>query len=118
MSRGEPGNIEIKAKFAVVNSYIFQELVTGGDLFSYMQYKGGKLANMEAASVVRQILLALEYLHDQDIVHCDLKLDNILMTTLEEGGRVVLTDFGCATRLNHPMEKMAATKGTIAYRAP
>ncbi|RAH75362.1 kinase-like protein [Aspergillus aculeatinus CBS 121060] len=98
--------------------YIFQELVTGGDLFSYMQYKGGKLANMEVASVVRQILLALDYLHDQNIVHCDLKLDNILMTTLEEGGRVVLTDFGCATRLNHPMEKMAATKGTIAYRAP
>ncbi|RAH75791.1 kinase-like protein [Aspergillus japonicus CBS 114.51] len=98
--------------------YIFQDLLTGGDLFSYMQYKGGKLGNMEAAAVVRQILMALDYLHDRNIVHCDLKLDNILMTTLEEGGRVVLTDFGCATRLNHPMERMSATTGTIAYRAP
>lgn len=70
--------------------------MTAGDLFSFIQYKGGKLGDIESAVIVRQVLMALNYLHDRDIVHRDLKPDNILMTSLADGGRVVLTDFGCA----------------------
>ncbi|PWY91433.1 serine/threonine protein kinase [Aspergillus sclerotioniger CBS 115572] len=97
------------------NVYLFQELVPGGDLFSYIQYKGGKLGNIDAAVIVRQILLALDYLHDRNIVHRDLKPDNILMTSLADGCRVVLSDFGCAT---HNPGRMSRVVGTFEYMAP
>src|SRR5271156_2967142 len=73
--------------------YIFQDLVTAGDLFSYIDSKNGKLSEVEAAVIVRQILVALDFLHERNIVHRDLKPDNILMTSLASGCRVVVSDF-------------------------
>ncbi|KAE8148593.1 kinase-like domain-containing protein [Aspergillus avenaceus] len=98
--------------------YIFQELVTGGDLFSYFHYKDGKLEDIQVAVIVRQITMALDYLHDQNIVHRDLKPDNILMTSLADGCRVVLTDFGCARKIEPTNERMYTLVGTFEYNAP
>ncbi|KAL4991995.1 kinase-like domain-containing protein [Aspergillus falconensis] len=98
--------------------YMFQDLLTAGDLFSYIQYKGGRLTDIEAAVIVRQIVIALDYLHDRNIVHRDLKPDNILMTALAEGCRVVLTDFGCATFVDPMTNRMLSTVGTFEFSAP
>jgi pheromone a factor receptor len=108
--------------------YIFQELVTGGDLFSFIEYKGGRLSDIEAAVVLRQVLKAIEYLHDLNIVHRDLKPDNVLMTSWADGARVILTDFGNARLLTEPMSekdnlpasrrRMLTVVGTLEYTAP
>jgi serine/threonine protein kinase len=110
------------------NIYIFQELVTGGDLFSFVDYKGGRLDNPQAAVVIRQVLLGLEYLHAQQIVHRDIKPDNILMTSLEDGARVVITDFGNARFLpdvanaqgqqSIKYQRMFSCVGTLEFAAP
>jgi len=100
------------------DSYIFQDLITAGDLFSFLEYKGGMLNDIETAVIVRQILMALEYLHDQNIVHRDLKPDNILMTSLADGCRVVLTDFGCARVVEPNLQRMSTLMGTLEYTAP
>ena len=100
------------------DSYIFQELVTGGDLFSFLERKNGRLADVEAAVIVRQILIALEHLHAQGIVHRDLKPENILMTSLANGCRVVLTDFGHAKRIDTDRMRMTTIAGTEQYIAP
>ncbi|OOQ87102.1 serine/threonine protein kinase [Penicillium brasilianum] len=97
--------------------YIFTELVTCGDLFSYVRNKG-PLEETTVALIIRQVLLALEYLHDQNIVHRDVKPDNILMTCHEVGGRVVLADFGCARLVNQPSQRMSSVVGTLDYCAP
>ncbi len=98
--------------------YLFQDLVTGGDLFSYIESKNGKLLEVEAAVIIRQILIALSYLHDKNIVHRDLKPDNILMTSSSAGCRVVLTDFGAARTINTARHRMLSLVGTDEYSAP
>ncbi|KAF3038154.1 hypothetical protein E8E12_007306 [Didymella heteroderae] len=108
--------------------YMFQELVTGGDLFSYIEYMQGKIPSIESAVIIRQILKGVEYLHSQDIVHRDLKPDNILMTSLDSGARVVITDFGHARFLpkldtqqdytNTGLRRMFSIVGTLEYTAP
>ncbi|QDS70159.1 hypothetical protein FKW77_006009 [Venturia effusa] len=124
-----PNIIKLEKVFWSVNTlYIFQELVTGGDLFSFIESKGGSLSDIEAAVILRQILKAIEYLHDRDIVHRDLKPDNILVTSAAEGARIVVTDFGNARYLPEnaaelhdlPARKrrMFTVAGTLEYVAP
>jgi serine/threonine protein kinase len=105
--------------------YLFQELVTGGDLFSFLAYKGGHLENALATVIMRQVLLGVEYLHAQEIVHRDLKPDNILMTSLDDGARVVITDFGNSRLLQSAngantakCQRMFSYVGTLEYAAP
>ncbi|KAI5309419.1 hypothetical protein KEM55_003267, partial [Ascosphaera atra] len=97
--------------------YIFEELITAGDLFSFLEFKNGKLSDVETAVIVYQILKALEYLHGNNIVHRDLKPDNVLMTSLHNGYRIVLTDFGCAKRIP-PAKRLMSVMGTAEYIAP
>ncbi|PGH01973.1 CAMK protein kinase [Blastomyces parvus] len=98
--------------------YIFQELVTAGDLFSFLEYKQFNLSDSEAAVIVRQVALAIRYLHRNNVVHRDIKPDNVLMTSLSNGARVVLTDFGCARRLENESCRMKTSIGTFEYTAP
>jgi len=114
-----------ESALTVVVSYIFQELVTAGDLFSYLEYCGGRLRGSTTAAIVRQILKAVEYLHDQDLVHRDLKPENILMTSIDEGARVVITDFGHARYIPNRAEnpnsrprRMFSVAGTLGFSAP
>lgn len=62
----------------------------GGELF-YHLVKHGKFPEKIAQFYFCEVLLALEYLHQKDIVYRDLKPENIL---LDIEGHVVLTDFG------------------------
>lgn len=124
-----PNIVQVQKVFWSENTiYIFQELVTGGDLFSYIEYKHGKLTAIESAVIVRQILKGVQYLHSLDIVHRDLKPDNILMTSPNSGARVVLSDFGHARSLpkissqhdvvDNRLKRMFSVVGTLEYTAP
>lgn len=108
--------------------YIFQELVTGGDLFSFLEYKGGQLDSLQAAVIIRQVLKGVEYMHNKDIVHRDLKPDNILMSSPEDGARVLITDFGNSRVLipkrgpsataTDQYQRMFSFVGTLEFTAP
>uniref|UniRef100_A0AC34GVY3 Protein kinase domain-containing protein n=1 Tax=Panagrolaimus sp. ES5 TaxID=591445 RepID=A0AC34GVY3_9BILA len=50
-----------------------------------------------------QISSAVKYLHEKDILHCDLKIDNILVKD-EDGEEVEISDFGCGIDLAHDRE--------------
>ncbi|KAF4303443.1 camk protein kinase [Botryosphaeria dothidea] len=108
------------------NLYIFQELVPGGDLFSFMDksHPAGVSA-IEAAVIVQQILRGVDYLHEHGIVHRDLKPDNILLSSTKGGCRVVITDFGQSRYLpnsEHSVQsltrRMNTLVGTVGYIAP
>lgn len=95
-----------------------QNLVTAGDLFSYIESRDGTLQEAEAAAILRQILIALSFLHERNIVHRDIKPDNILMTSSSAGCRIVLTDFGAARRIQNRGDEMSTQIGTHEYAAP
>ncbi len=54
------------------------EYVCGGDLLSFVR-KRSKLNEVTCKFIFRQIIEALQYIHSQNIVHRDIKLDNILI---------------------------------------
>ncbi|KFK37868.1 phosphoenolpyruvate carboxylase kinase [Arabis alpina] len=77
---------------------------------------GGKLSESESASYAKQILNALAHCHRCDVVHRDVKLDNVLVD-LGSGG-VKLCDFGSAVWLGGEGEKTEGLVGTPYYVAP
>lgn len=102
--------------------YIFQDLVTGGDLVSYIESRGGKLPEIDACMITYQLLKSLSYLHHQDIVHRDLKPENVLMSSIDAEARVILTDFGQAIKIlgdtKGRSKRMKTYCGTLDWVAP
>ncbi|KAM5588755.1 mitogen-activated protein kinase kinase kinase 18 [Rosa sericea] len=89
------------------------EYAPGGTLSDEVRRQGGSLSEFTMRSYTRQILLGMQYLHANGIVHCDIKGHNILVT--EEGAK--LADLGCARRVNGD-HASATISGTPLYMAP
>ncbi|XP_065903954.1 cAMP-dependent protein kinase catalytic subunit 1-like [Dysidea avara] len=93
------------------NLYLILEYVPGGELFAYLQ-KFKQFSEKDARFYASQIVLALEYLHSQGIIHRDLKLENILVGL---DGYLKLADFGFAKRTKG---RSWSVVGCIEYLAP
>ncbi|KAJ3500814.1 hypothetical protein NLJ89_g9627 [Agrocybe chaxingu] len=93
--------------------WIVTELCCGGELFDYLVEKG-RLSEDETRIIFGQLCLAVAYLHDNNIVHRDLKLENVL---LDEHCRVKLGDFGF-TREFERGTFMETFCGTTGYASP
>ena len=69
----------------------------------------------EVKCIMMQLLKGLKYLHDNFIVHRDLKVSNLLLT---EEGVLKIGDFGLARRFSLPLKPMSPEVVTLWYRAP
>lgn len=83
--------------------FVVEEHVGGGSLRGLLA-DGRRLAVSDAISIVAQVAEALQLLHEQGIIHGDIKPDNIL---LDEHGNAKLVDFGIA--------HLATTTGAIDW---
>ncbi|XP_020586751.1 mitogen-activated protein kinase kinase kinase 1-like [Phalaenopsis equestris] len=92
--------------------YIFLELVTQGSIASlYQKYH---LRDTQVSSYTRQILNGLNYLHERDVVHRDIKCANILV---HANGSIKLADFGLAKEISK-FNDLKSCKGSVYWMAP
>ena len=80
----------------------------------------GGMPETEICKVLHDVASGLAYLHAHDVIHQDIKPDNIL---LDDAGNYVITDFGISTRARSTLRKSVAAStahsgGTIAYMGP
>jgi putative methionine-R-sulfoxide reductase with GAF domain len=95
--------------------YIVMDLVRGTDLGAQLKLHGDPgLPVEEAIEHTRQTCEALQYVHDQQIVHRDVKPQNMILA--DEG--VVLVDFGVARALGGEEDQGTIAVGTPRYMAP
>mmetsp|Transcript_9789 Transcript_9789/g.11283 ORF Transcript_9789/g.11283 Transcript_9789/m.11283 type:complete len:402 (-) Transcript_9789:1206-2411(-) len=112
--------------FDSTSCYLVMDIALGGDLRFYLKsaapnathkndYNPARPAMPEShlKFFMRCIGVALKYVHEQDIIHRDIKPDNMLM---EESGYVLLNDFGLAVKLKNKGCK--SRSGTRSYMAP
>jgi serine/threonine protein kinase len=88
------------------------ELCAGGDLESRQTY-----TEQEVSSIIRQILSAAAYLHERNIVHRDLKLQNILFVDPAHLD-VKIIDFGVAKKYSSKTERHYERYGTLYTMSP
>lgn len=97
-------------------AFLVMELLRGESVEERMHRKGGALEVHEALSIVEQLLDVLEAAHDQNVIHRDIKPDNLFLT---EEGKLKVLDFGIA-RLhqgNTRATKVGSFMGTPAFCA-
>jgi hypothetical protein len=91
--------------------FFLMEFVAGGELFNYIRAEG-QFTNETTKYVSAEIILALQYLHNQDIIYRDIKPENLLV---DHQGHLKLTDFGFAKHIEDRTNSMC---GTLDYMAP
>lgn len=94
--------------------YLVTDYMSGGELFWHLQ-KEGRFPEDRAKFYIAELVLALQHLHDNDIVYRDLKPENIL---LDANGHIVLCDFGLSKANLNNDGTTNTFCGTTEYLAP
>ncbi len=111
------------------------ELIQGGSLRNFYKQRKRekiKITEEEASLVMKKLLNAVVYLHNQDIIHRDIKpgfyrfnyfiisIDNILIKSKNDLATIKVADFGLSTEFTEVEQAIWAKKkcGTTVFMAP
>jgi len=96
--------------------YLVTEGLSGGDLFDRIE-RHGPYSEDDAAPLLLQVANAVSFLHERQVVHRDLKPDNLVFVDGERDSAIKLIDFGYAG-VCPPGGKLVGLCGTPDYAAP
>jgi eukaryotic-like serine/threonine-protein kinase len=106
-------------------TYMVMPYCPAGSLDTWLRLKGEtretrSLPPQEAAYLLNQAADALQYAHDQQLIHQDVKPPNFLIRTTRDAGLpdLLLTDFGVAKFIAANSSNSQSVRGTPSYMAP
>ncbi|XP_039207854.1 serine/threonine-protein kinase D1 isoform X1 [Crotalus tigris] len=97
--------------------FVVMEKLHGDMLEMILSSEKGRLPERITKFLITQILVALRHLHFKNIVHCDLKPENVLLASADPFPQVKLCDFGFARIIGEKSFRRSLV-GTPAYLAP
>ncbi|XP_077394756.1 serine/threonine-protein kinase D1 isoform X2 [Festucalex cinctus] len=113
-----PGVVNLDCMFETPERvFVVMEKLHGDMLEMILSSEKGRLPERITKFLVTQILVALRHLHFKNIVHCDLKPENVLLATADPLPQVKLCDFGFARIIGEKSFRRSVV-GTPAYLAP
>ncbi|CAM4650123.1 unnamed protein product [Leuciscus chuanchicus] len=113
-----PGIVNLERMFETPERvFVVMEKLHGDMLEMILSSEKSKLPERNTKFLVTQILVALRHLHFKNIVHCDLKPENVLLASAEPFPQVKLCDFGFARIIGEKSFRRSVV-GTPAYLAP
>ncbi|KAI0889405.1 kinase-like domain-containing protein [Annulohypoxylon maeteangense] len=110
-----PFIVGLKFSFQTQNDlFLVTDYMSGGELFWHLQ-KEGRFDEKRAKFYIAELILAIQHLHNNDIVYRDLKPENIL---LDANGHIALCDFGLSKANLTQNDTTNTFCGTTEYLAP
>ncbi|KRY53142.1 Serine/threonine-protein kinase PAK mbt [Trichinella britovi] len=109
-----PNIVEMYSSHLVEDElWVIMEFLEGGALTDIVT--SSKMDEVQIATVCKQCLDALAYLHEQGVIHRDIKSDSIL---LDAEGKVKLSDFGFCAQITPELSKRKSLVGTPYWMSP
>ncbi|XP_069772799.1 serine/threonine-protein kinase D1 isoform X2 [Narcine bancroftii] len=113
-----PGVVNLECMFETPERvFVVMEKLHGDMLEMILSSEKGRLPEHITKFLITQILVALRHLHFKNIVHCDLKPENVLLASADPLPQVKLCDFGFARIIGEKSFRRSVV-GTPAYLAP
>ncbi|CAD8069397.1 unnamed protein product [Paramecium sonneborni] len=102
-----------------VNFYICMDYCQGGELVDWIPKKYKNFHESNIQEIMRKIISAVAYIHDEGIVHRDIKAENIMITSKKDDAEPKLIDFGLANKFDSTkLRRLKSFVGTPMYMAP
>jgi serine/threonine protein kinase len=92
---------------------LHMEIAGSRNLFRFMCDAGGRLALKAAHDLAAQVAQALAHCHENNVAHCDVKPENVVIS--KDGSHAKLVDFGFAVEIGAPCTSL---RGTMPFVAP
>ncbi|ORZ12285.1 kinase-like domain-containing protein [Absidia repens] len=119
-----PGIIQLEATMEIERHLcLVLEYVDGGELFDFVQQQGtkdstGQVDEITVKDLFLQLVTTVQWIHEKNVVHRDLKLENILLYRNNGQLKLKVSDFGLA-RVIDPKQPLLSTRcGSEEYAAP
>ena len=94
------------------NIYVVMEYCSGGDLYARVPY-----VESQAANIITQLCSAIGHMHDNGIIHRDIKMENVMFESSDPMAKIKLLDFGLSKKFI-PGMYMSDWCGTVYTMSP